>query len=68
MKDVLMKLVFNILLKFYGLHNDLPFLPKLMEIESTKKRVANLHDKADYVILIRNLKQAFNHRLIFKKF
>ena len=27
----------------------------------------NLHDKTEYVIYIRNSKQALNHRLILKK-
>ena len=36
----------------------LPFLPKRMKIEKVKKLVANLHDKMEYVIHIRNLKQA----------
>ena len=34
-----------------------------MKIE---KLVANLHDKAEYVIRIRNLTQALDHRLVFK--
>ena len=36
----------------------LPFLPKRMKIEKVEKLVANLHDKIEYVIHIRNLKQA----------
>ena len=32
-----------------------------------KKFVTNLHDKTEYVIHIRNLKQALNHGLILKK-
>ena len=39
-----------------------------MKIEKVKKLVTNLHDKTEYVIDIRNLKQALNHRLILKKF
>ena len=38
-----------------------------MKIEKVEKLVANLHDKTEYVIHIRNLKQALNHRLILKK-
>ena len=38
-----------------------------MKIEKVEKLVANLHDKTEYVIHIRNLKQALNHRLVFKK-
>ena len=29
--------------------------------------MANLHDKNEYVMHIRNLKQAWNHRLVLKK-
>ena len=38
-----------------------------MKIEKVEKLVANLHDKTEYVIHIRNLKQALNHGLVFKK-
>ena len=51
--------------KVHKLHNDLPFLPERMKIEKVERFVANLHDKAEYVIHIRNLKQALNHGLIF---
>ena len=44
--------------------NDLPFLPERMKTEKVKKLVANLHDKTEYVIHIRNLKQALNHGLV----
>ena len=47
-------------------HNDLPVLPKRMKIEKVKLK-ANLHDKTEYVIHIRNLKQALNHGLVLKK-
>ena len=43
------------------------FLPKRMKIEKAEKLVANLHDKTEYVIHIRNLKQALNHWLVLKK-
>ena len=39
-----------------------------MKIEKFKKLVANLHDKIEYVIHIRNLNQALNHGLVLKKF
>ena len=42
--------------KLHELHNDLPFLPERMKIEKVKKLVTNLHDKAEYIIQIRNLK------------
>ena len=38
-----------------------------MKIGKVEKLVANLHDKTEYVINIRNLKQALNHRLVLKK-
>ena len=38
-----------------------------MKIEKVKKLVANLNDKTEDPIQIRNLKQALNHRLVFKK-
>ena len=51
--------------KLHELHNDLQFLLDIMIIEKVKKLVANLHDKTEYVIHIRNLKQALNHGLVF---
>ena len=53
--------------KLNDLHNDLPFLPERMKIEKVEKLVTNLHDKTEYVIHIRNLKQGLNHALILKK-
>ena len=46
--------------------DDFPFLPKRMKIEKVKKLVANLHDKFEYVMHIRNWKQVLNHRLVSK--
>ena len=37
------------------------------ETEKVEKLVTNLHDKNDYVVHIRNLKQALNHGSILKK-
>ena len=51
----------------HELHNDLPFLPERTKIEKVEKVLANLHDKTEYVINIRNLKQALNHGLVLKK-
>ena len=53
--------------KLHELHNDLPFLSERMKIKKFKKLVTNLRDKTEYVIHIRNLKQAINHGLILKK-
>ena len=38
-----------------------------MTIEKVEKLVDHLYDKTEYVIHIRNLKQALNHRLALKK-
>ena len=38
-----------------------------MKIEKIEELVTNLHDKTEYEIDIRNLKQAVNHGLILKK-
>ena len=48
----------------HELHNELPFLPEKMKTEKVEKLVAHFHDKTEYVIRIRNLKQALNHGLI----
>ena len=53
--------------KLYELHNDLLFLPEIMKIERVEKLVANLPDKTEHVIHIRNIKQTWNHGLILKK-
>ena len=45
--------------KLHEIHNDLPFLPEEL--------VTNLHNKTEYAIHIRNLKQALNHGLTLKK-
>ena len=51
----------------YNLRNDLPFFPERIKIENIEKVVANLHDKTEYVIDIRNLKKALNKELVLKK-
>ena len=51
----------------FNLHSDLPFLPERKKIEKCKKLVCNIHNKENYVIHIRALKQALNHGLILKK-
>ena len=47
--------------KLHNLRNDLPFLSERMKIEKVENLVANLHDKNEYVIHIRNVRQALNH-------
>ena len=41
-------------------------MPERIKIEKVKKLVANLHDKEEYVIHIRNLKQALHHGLVLE--
>ena len=67
MKDCLLKLMFNILKNYVTFTMIYHFLPERMKIEKVEKLVANLHDKKEYVIHVRNLKQAFYHGLIGKK-
>ena len=50
----------------HKLHNYLPFLSEKMKIEKVEKLVADLHNKNEYVIHIRNLKQVLNHGLYLK--
>ena len=61
-----MKLIFNILKKLQEVHNDLLFSPERTKIEKVEKLVANLHNKTKYVMHIKNLKKALNHRLVLK--
>ena len=49
----------------HDLNSDLPFLPERMKINECNKLVSNFYDKNNYVVHIRSLKQALNHRLIF---
>ena len=61
MKDIFLKLMFNTLTDYLNFHNHLPFLLERMKIEKIEKLVASLHDKAEHVIYIRNLKPALNN-------
>ena len=53
--------------KIHELHNDLLFLPKRMKLEKFEKLFTNFYYKTEYVIHIKNLKQALNHGLVLKK-
>ena len=50
-----------------SLHSDLPFLPERKKIEKCNKLVCDFHDKKNYVVYIKALKQALNHGLILTK-
>ena len=45
----------------------MPVLTGKMKTEKMKKLVTNLLEKTDYVMHIKNLKQALNHEFILKK-
>ena len=51
----------------YELYNNLPFSSKRMKIQIVEKLLANLHDKTEYIIHTKNLKQALNPKLVLKK-
>ena len=51
----------------YNIHNNLPFLTEGMKNGKVEKLAANLNKETEYVIYIRNLKQALNHELALKK-
>ena len=66
-KDIFFEYYVQYLKKLHELHNDLPLLPETMKTEKLEKFVASFHDKTEYVIDIRNLKQALSHGLVLKK-
>ena len=43
------------------------FCLKEWKLKKVERLVANLHDAIEYVIHIRDLKQALNHGLVFNK-
>ena len=67
MKGIFLKLMFNILKNYMNFIMIYHFCHKRITIEKVEKLVDNLHDKTEYVINIRNLKQALNNGLVFKK-
>ena len=68
MKDIFLVVDVKYLEKLYEVRNDLPFLPGRMKFEKVEKLLANSHEKNEYVIHIRNLKQALYHVLVLEKF
>ena len=53
--------------KLHERHNDFPFLPERIKLEKVERFGANLHNKIEYVMNIKNLKQILHHGLILKK-
>ena len=64
-EEYFLKVDVQYLEKLHELHNDFPFLPE--KVEKVEKLIANLHDKTEYVIHLRNLKQALNQEVGLKK-
>ena len=67
MKDIFFETDVQYLEKLHDIHNDLLFLLERMKIEKFGKDVANLHDKKEYLVHIRNLKETANNGLVLKK-
>ena len=61
MKDIFSKMRLSVLKNYMNFIMTYHFYWKV------EKLVANLHDKSEYVIHIKNLKQALNHALFLKK-
>ena len=56
---------FNALKSFMNFIMTYHFHQKKMKLEQNETLVADLHDKTEYIIHIRNLKQELNHGLTF---
>ena len=63
--NIFPKLIFNTQKNEF--YNDLACLPGRMKLEKVENPIGNLLDKTEYIIQIRNLKQALNHGLILTK-
>ena len=55
-------------LNLLNLHSDLSLLPEKIKIKKCNKPVCNQHDKKEFVVHIRTLKQALNGGLILKRY
>ena len=64
-EEYFLKVEFQYTEKLKEPHIDLPFSLERMKIEKFGKLAHNLHEKAEDVIHIRNLKQELNHGLDF---
>ena len=51
----------------FNLHSDSPFLAGRKKVEKCNKLICSIHDKENYVVHIRALKQALSHGLILNK-
>ena len=62
MNDTFSKLMFNTLKNYMNL--TMTFLPERIKLGKVENFVNNSHDKNEYLIHIRNLKEALSHELI----
>ena len=53
--------------KLFNFHKNLPFLLERKKVNKVEKLICNIEDKEKYVLHTGVLKQALNHRLVFKK-
>ena len=53
--------------QLFNFHKDLPFLSESKKVNKVEKCICDIEDKKKFVIHIRALKQALNHRLRLKK-
>ena len=68
MKDIFLKLMFNVLKNYMNFIMIYHFCLKKMKIFwKVEKLLTDLHYKTEYVITIRNLKYALNHGFILKE-
>ena len=67
-KGYILKVDVNYPKNLFNLHKDFLSLAERKKIEKCKKLVCNIHDKENYVVQIRALKQALNYELILKKY
>ena len=61
MKDIFLKLIFNILKKLHEPHNDLPFLPERIKL------VTSLHDIRLNMLAHKKFKASIKSRINFEK-
>ena len=57
----------NVDAQYPEIHNYFSFFPERLKLEKVEKLVAKMHDKIEYVIQIRHLKQALHHGLVLRK-
>ena len=70
MKDTFLKQMLSMFKEIlFNKHKDLLFLPERIKtkLDDSEKLVCNIHNKKNYVVHIRALKQALTHELILKK-